>query len=42
VVYELWRLFARRAEAGLAQPLNAAGLVLGLLIMYTTGLFVAA
>ena len=42
VVYELWRLFARRAETTLAAPLNAAGLILGLLIMYTTGLFVAA
>jgi ZIP family zinc transporter len=42
VVYELWRLFAQRAETSLAAPLNAAGLVLGLLIMYTTGLFVAA
>ena len=42
VVFELWRLFARRAEGGLTAPLNAAGLVLGLLIMYTTGLFVAA
>lgn len=42
VVYELWRLFARRAETSLAAPLNAAGLILGLLIMYVTGLFVAA
>jgi ZIP family zinc transporter len=42
VVYELWLLFARRAEAGLAAPLNAAGLVLGLLIMYATGLLVTA
>ncbi len=42
VVFELWRLFARRAEGGLTAPLNVAGLVLGLLIMYTTGLFVAA
>ena len=42
VVYELWRLFARRTEGGLAAPLNAAGLILGLLIMYGTGLFVAA
>jgi ZIP family zinc transporter len=42
VVYELWRLFAQRAETSLAAPLNAAGLILGLLIMYATGLFVAA
>lgn len=42
VVYELWRLFASRTERSLAVPLNAAGLVLGLLIMYVTGLFVAA
>jgi ZIP family zinc transporter len=42
VVYELWRLFADRAETSLATPLNATGLVLGLLIMYATGLFVAA
>jgi zinc transporter ZupT len=42
VVYELWRLFAKRAGTSLAAPLNAAGLVLGLVIMYTTGLFVAA
>jgi zinc transporter ZupT len=42
VVYELWRLFARRGEAGLSYPLNAAGLVAGLLIMYATGLLVPA
>jgi zinc transporter, ZIP family len=42
VVYELWRLFARRAQAGLATPLNAAGLLVGMLIMYTTGLLVPA
>jgi ZIP family zinc transporter len=42
VVYEMWRLFARHPDRSLAAPLNAAGLVLGLLIMYTTGLFVAA
>jgi zinc transporter ZupT len=41
VVYELWRLFARR-EAGLSSPLNAAGLVTGLLIMYATGLLIPA
>ncbi len=42
VVYELWRLFARRAGAGLAMPLNAAGLLVGMLIMYATGLLVPA
>ncbi|MBW3656559.1 MAG: hypothetical protein KY444_10660, partial [Gemmatimonadetes bacterium] len=41
VVYELWRLFARRAEGGLGRPLNAGGLLCGMLIMYGTGLFVA-
>lgn len=41
VVYELWRLFARRAEGGLARPLNVAGLLCGMLVMYATGLFVA-
>ncbi|HJU65483.1 MAG TPA: hypothetical protein VJ596_07385 [Gemmatimonadaceae bacterium] len=42
VVYELWRLFARRADAGLSSPLNAAGLLVGLLIMYATGLLIPA
>jgi zinc transporter, ZIP family len=42
VVFELWRLFARRAGAGLSTPLNAAGFLLGMLIMYTTGLLVPA
>jgi zinc transporter, ZIP family len=42
VVYELGRLFARRAGAGLSAPLNAAGLLAGMLIMYTTGLLVPA
>jgi ZIP family zinc transporter len=42
VVYELWRLFARRAEAGLSTPLNVAGLIMGMLIMYATGLLVPA
>lgn len=40
-VYELWHLFARHTETSLAVPLNAAGLILGLLVMYVTGLFVA-
>jgi zinc transporter ZupT len=42
VVYELWRLFARRTRAGLGTPLNAAGLLAGMLIMYATGLLVPA
>ena len=42
VVYELWRLFARRAGSGLTVPLNAAGFVLGMVIMYLTGLLVPA
>jgi zinc transporter, ZIP family len=42
VVYELWRLFARRSPAGLFAPLNAAGVLLGMLIMYATGLLVTA
>lgn len=40
VVLTLARLLARR-EGGLARPLNAAGLVAGLVIMYVTGLWVA-
>lgn len=42
VVFELWKLFARDADktGGLAAPLNAAGVLAGLLIMYVTGLFV--
>jgi zinc transporter ZupT len=42
VVYELWRLFARRGGAGLTAPLNTAGLLAGMLIMYATGLLVTA
>jgi ZIP family zinc transporter len=42
VVYELWRLFARRAEGSLTAPLNVAGLMIGMVIMYATGLFVPA
>jgi ZIP family zinc transporter len=42
VVYELWRLFHRQAGAGLTAPLNVAGLLLGMLIMYATGLLVPA
>ncbi|MCI0435472.1 MAG: ZIP family metal transporter [Gemmatimonadetes bacterium] len=40
VVWVLWRHFARRG--GLSAPLPAAGLLLGLLIMYATGLLVTA
>ena len=29
VVYELWRLFARRSPAGILAPLNAAGVLVG-------------
>jgi ZIP family zinc transporter len=42
VVYELWRLFARRSAAGLLAPLNAAGVLAGMLVMYVTGLLVTA
>jgi zinc transporter, ZIP family len=42
VVYELWRLFARRSPAGLLAPLNAAGVLIGMLVMYVTGLLVTA
>jgi zinc transporter ZupT len=42
VVYELWRLFARRSPGGLLAPLNAAGVLIGMLIMYATGLLVTA
>lgn len=42
VVFEVWKLFARQAEkgGGLSAPLNAAGVLAGLLVMYVTGLFV--
>ncbi|MBI4409543.1 MAG: ZIP family metal transporter [Gemmatimonadetes bacterium] len=42
VVYELWRLFGRTATGGLAAPLNVAGLLMGLLLMYLTGLILPA
>ena len=42
VLWELWKLFARRPDSGLTRPLNAIGLLAGMLIMYITGLFVAA
>ncbi len=42
VVYEIWRLFARRVSGGITSPLNAAGLLAGMAIMYATGLLVPA
>jgi zinc transporter ZupT len=42
VVYELWKLFARKTEGGITTPLNAAGVLAGLAIMYVTGLLVTA
>jgi zinc transporter ZupT len=42
VIFELWKMFARGAGAGLMQPLNAAGVLLGLAVMYATGLLVTA
>ena len=42
VVYELWRLMGRGERGRLSEPLNALGLVLGLVTMYVTGLVVAA
>ena len=42
VVWELIKMFTRRSEGGLAVPLNAAGVMAGLLIMYVTGLLVPA
>ena len=42
VVYELYKLFSRRAGAGLTAPLNSAGFLVGMMIMYATGLLVPA
>jgi ZIP family zinc transporter len=42
VVYELAKMIRRQDDAGAATLLNLAGLTLGLLIMYFTGLLVAA
>lgn len=42
VIYELFRLFARRGSAALLSPLNVAGLLVGVMIMYVTGLLVVA
>lgn len=38
VIYELFRLFARRGGAALLAPLNVAGLLAGVMVMYVTGL----
>ncbi len=42
VVYELWKMMSRQWEGGLLSPLNAAGLGLGLIVMYGTALLVVA
>ncbi len=42
VVYELYKLFSRRSGAGLAAPLNTTGFLVGMMIMYGTGLLVPA
>jgi len=42
VVAELLRLFLRRPGARVLTPLNSAGLLAGLLLMYGTGLLSAA
>jgi len=41
VVWALYKLLARREDGGLTAPLNAAGLLAGLAIMYLTGMLVA-
>lgn len=38
VIVELFRLFARRGGAALLAPLNVAGLLAGVMVMYVTGL----
>ena len=43
VVWALYRLLGQRVEAaGITAPLNAAGVLVGLILMYATGLFVTA
>ena len=42
VVYEIWKMVGRQREGGMTAPLNAAGLGLGLLVMYATALMVVA
>ena len=41
VVWVLGRLLSQRDGGGLTGPLNVAGLVAGLVLMYATGLWVA-
>jgi hypothetical protein len=41
VIVLLGRNIGSHAQGGLSGPLNAAGLVGGLIVMYATGLFVA-
>lgn len=42
VVYEVVKFATREAEGGLGQPLTFAGFLAGLVLMYVTGLLVAA
>ena len=42
VISVLGRSMGSRGREGFKDPLNAAGVVVGLIVMYTTGLFVAA
>jgi zinc transporter ZupT len=42
VVYELGKLLARGRDGGLLAPLNAGGVLAGLLLMYATGVLVGA
>ena len=42
VILVLGRSMGSRGREGFKGPLNAAGVVVGLIVMYTTGLFVAA
>ncbi|MFP3947840.1 MAG: ZIP family metal transporter [Longimicrobiales bacterium] len=41
VVWALYKMLAGRAEGGLTAPLNAGGLLAGLVVMYLTGMVVA-
>jgi ZIP family zinc transporter len=42
VIYELFRLFVRRGNGTLLAPLNVAGLLVGVMVMYVTGLLTVA
>ena len=42
VIHALSQLFGRQTERGLTAPLNAAGVLAGLLLMYVTGVLVTA